>query len=85
MPTNAARADSASLLVRKARSLSCAYLFAAAEAIDAIAVRYSVASLHKGQETLMACAKKAGAKGWLVKPVKPEMLLKAVQQLARPA
>ena len=38
----------------------------------------------EGQEALMARAKKAGAKGWLVKPVKPEMLLKAVQQLARP-
>ena len=38
----------------------------------------------EGQETLMARAKKTGAKGWLVKPVKPEMLLKAVQQLARP-
>src|SRR5205814_9917821 len=38
----------------------------------------------EGQESLMARARKAGARGWLVKPVKPEMLLKAVQQLARP-
>jgi len=37
----------------------------------------------EGQEALIARAKKAGAKGWMVKPVKPEMLLKAVQGLAR--
>jgi two-component system chemotaxis response regulator CheY len=37
----------------------------------------------EGQEALMARAKKAGARGWLVKPVKPEVLLKAVRQLAR--
>jgi two-component system chemotaxis response regulator CheY len=37
----------------------------------------------EGQEALILRAKKAGAKGWMVKPVKPEMLLKAVQALAR--
>ena len=37
----------------------------------------------EGQEALIARAKRAGAKGWMVKPVKPEMLLKAVQALAR--
>jgi two-component system chemotaxis response regulator CheY len=37
----------------------------------------------EGQEALMARAKKAGARGWLVKPVKPDVLLKAVKQLAR--
>ena len=37
----------------------------------------------EGQESLILRAKKAGAKGWMVKPVKPEMLLKAVQALAR--
>ena len=37
----------------------------------------------EGQEALIVRAKKAGAKGWLVKPAKPEILLKAVERLAR--
>jgi two-component system, chemotaxis family, chemotaxis protein CheY len=37
----------------------------------------------EAQDTLVARAKKAGAKGWLVKPVKPEMLVLAANRLAR--
>ena len=37
----------------------------------------------EGQEALVMRAKKAHAKGWLVKPVKPEMLVKAVRAVAR--
>lgn len=35
------------------------------------------------QESLMARAKDAGAKAWLIKPVDPEMLLMAVTKVAR--
>jgi two-component system, chemotaxis family, chemotaxis protein CheY len=35
------------------------------------------------QESLMQRAKTAGAKAWLVKPVNREMLLKAIQRIAR--
>ena len=37
----------------------------------------------EAQESLIERAKKAGAKGWLIKPVKPEILLSAVKKLAR--
>jgi two-component system, chemotaxis family, chemotaxis protein CheY len=37
----------------------------------------------EAQESLIERAKKAGAKGWLIKPVKPEILLAAVKKLAR--
>jgi len=37
----------------------------------------------EAQESLIARAKKAGAKGWLIKPVKAEILLAAVKKLAR--
>ena len=37
----------------------------------------------EAQDTLVERAKKAGAKGWLVKPVKPEMLVLAANRLAR--
>ena len=37
----------------------------------------------EAEESLMARAKKAGAKGWLIKPVTPEILVMATQKLAR--
>jgi len=37
----------------------------------------------EAQDSLIERAKKAGAKGWLIKPVKPEILLMAAQKLAR--
>jgi two-component system chemotaxis response regulator CheY len=37
----------------------------------------------EAEESLIERAKKAGAKGWLIKPVKPEMLLLATNKLAR--
>ena len=37
----------------------------------------------EAEEALIERAKKAGAKGWLIKPVKPEMLLMAANKLAR--
>jgi len=37
----------------------------------------------EGQATLITRAKESGAKGWMVKPFKPEMLLAAVQKLIR--
>ena len=36
----------------------------------------------EGHADLIARAKAAGAKGWIVKPFKPEMLLAAVQKMA---
>jgi two-component system chemotaxis response regulator CheY len=39
----------------------------------------------EGQASLVARAKDAGAKGWIVKPFKPEFLLAAVKKLARAA
>lgn len=38
----------------------------------------------EAEASLIARAKAAGAKGWLVKPMGGEMLLKAVERLARP-
>jgi two-component system, chemotaxis family, chemotaxis protein CheY len=38
----------------------------------------------EGQPRLIARAKKAGVKGWIVKPFKPELLLAAVQRLIGP-
>jgi two-component system chemotaxis response regulator CheY len=37
----------------------------------------------EAQDTLIDRAKKAGAKGWLIKPVKSEILLMAAKKLAR--
>ena len=37
----------------------------------------------EAQDALIARAKKAGARGWLIKPVKSAVLLKAANQLAR--
>jgi len=37
----------------------------------------------EAQDSLIERAKKAGAKGWLIKPVKPEILLMAAQKVAR--
>jgi two-component system chemotaxis response regulator CheY len=37
----------------------------------------------EAEEALIERAKKAGAKGWLIKPVKPEILLMATKKLAR--
>src|ERR1043165_8846993 len=37
----------------------------------------------EGENRLIERAKKAGAKGWFIKPVKPEMLLMATKKLAR--
>lgn len=37
----------------------------------------------EAQESLVERAKKAGAKGWLIKPVKPEILLAAANKLSR--
>jgi two-component system chemotaxis response regulator CheY len=36
----------------------------------------------EGRPELVAEAKKAGAKGWMVKPFKPEQLIQVVQKLA---
>ena len=36
----------------------------------------------EGQPELIQRAKQAGAKGWIVKPFKPEMLLAAMTKLA---
>ncbi|MEO8905177.1 MAG: response regulator [Polyangiaceae bacterium] len=37
----------------------------------------------EAEDRLIERAKKAGAKGWLIKPVKPEMLLMAANKLTR--
>ncbi|HEY3493490.1 MAG TPA: response regulator [Polyangiaceae bacterium] len=37
----------------------------------------------EAEDTLIARAKKAGARGWLIKPVKADTLLKAANQVAR--
>jgi two-component system chemotaxis response regulator CheY len=37
----------------------------------------------EAEEALILRAKKAGAKAWLIKPVKPEILLAAARRLAR--
>jgi two-component system, chemotaxis family, chemotaxis protein CheY len=37
----------------------------------------------EAQDSLIARAKKAGARGWLIKPVRSDILLKAASQLAR--
>jgi two-component system chemotaxis response regulator CheY len=37
----------------------------------------------EAQDALVLRAKQAGARGWLIKPVKPNTLLKAATQLAR--
>ena len=37
----------------------------------------------EAEDRLIERAKKAGAKGWFIKPVKPDMLLMAVNKLAR--
>jgi two-component system, chemotaxis family, chemotaxis protein CheY len=37
----------------------------------------------EAQDSLIERAKKAGAKGWLIKPVNSDILLKAAKQLAR--
>ena len=37
----------------------------------------------EAEDSLIERAKKAGAKGWFIKPVKPDMLLMAVTKLAR--
>ena len=37
----------------------------------------------EAQESLIERAKKAGAKGWMIKPIRPDLLLLAVNKLAR--
>lgn len=37
----------------------------------------------EAEDSLIARAKNAGARGWLIKPVKPDTLLKAANQVAR--
>jgi two-component system chemotaxis response regulator CheY len=51
---------------------------------DPISSRVPVLMLTTEVErTLVARAKAAGAKGWLIKPVKPELLLAAVSRFVR--
>jgi two-component system chemotaxis response regulator CheY len=38
----------------------------------------------EGQPSLLERAKQAGARGWIIKPVKPEQLVAAVRAIARP-
>lgn len=58
------------------------------EMVEAIRMNGSHANLPvvmlttEGATELIERAKKAGAKGWLVKPFKPEQLVAAVQKLA---
>ena len=37
----------------------------------------------EAQQSMIERAKKAGAKGWMIKPIKPELLVSAVNRLAR--
>jgi len=58
------------------------------EMLEAVRSRPSAASMPiimlttEGDPSLVARAKQAGAKGWIVKPFKPELLVAAAKKLA---
>ncbi len=51
---------------------------------DAFSTMPVVMLTTEGQPRLMQEAKALGAKGWIVKPFRPEMLVAAVQKLTQP-